>query len=80
MLVVVSVVGPPLRRKDAELVAKDIMNQYGLCNAVCKLSELTPCLHKLEQVHMDEIRRNLETTGKAVDPYKPNPSALSAFA
>jgi hypothetical protein len=40
---------------DAKLVAKEIMQQYACCDAMCKLSELDACLHELETKHLAQI-------------------------
>ena len=52
---------------DAELVAKDMMKQYGLCDAMCNLSELGPWVHALEEKHMAQIADTMQTVAK-VDP------------
>jgi hypothetical protein len=76
---------------DAELVAKDLMKSYGACDAICKLSELVPCLHKMQEAHWKQIAATTSVVLKknstvdkdedvATDPYKPNEKALFMFS
>ena len=69
---------------DAKRVANSLTFQYGLCDAVCKLSELPVCLHQLEKKHTEHIQQTFEAVAKkaktgeaACDPFTPNAEALS---
>jgi hypothetical protein len=66
-----------LSEGDAELIARDLMKQYGRCDAVCKLSQLPACLRKLTPEHMKRIDDTCKAVKAAVDPFAPNPNALA---
>jgi hypothetical protein len=72
----------------AEFVTKDILRQYALCDATCRLSELPACLHKMTDEHKARIaatftavkEKTVLDAKKAAteDPFAPQKNALLA--